>query len=151
MKAATIFVVLLLSGCSAIWHPAFGNKTQIYGLYHNPSVLYWEREVARRYPSGAVMVICHGSPDDAIWMCKPDEGGERSVIGLIAEVRARFPTERIVLCICNPNQLTLPASIKNVSYPMNMIWQFPDQVSGLDFDEGFGIDYIGSVFEFVEQ
>lgn len=151
MKHLLLLALLLVLGCEAAREIQPRNLLKVYGLHQSPAPFYWEREVSRRYPTGTVVVVCHGGIDPDVWMCVPDEGPARTVIGVVSEIRKSNPHARIVLCICNPHGHRLPANITNVTYPLNNIWQFPDRSTGLDFDKGFGTDYIGDIHEFLEQ
>lgn len=90
----------------------------------------WHDEIARRFPTNTVGVLCHGGEFiDGEWIALESRMPEHliRVTDLVAKERAKFPGRTIVLLCCNPGHIELHAS--NVFYAQSSVWCIPDRAT----------------------
>lgn len=90
----------------------------------------WRVEIARRFPTNTVGVLCHGGTFlDNQWVCLAHPNSNHPfelVDDLVKEEQARYPGRTIVLLCCNPAHLQYLGH-PGVFYASGSVWCVPDR------------------------
>lgn len=114
----------------------------------------WAKEFRWKYrESGCVLVGAHGADILGHWFVMSDQYGILPVEKFVDRVRDAFPTDRLVLIVCNPAGVVLDAP--KVTYALTNVWMIPDSAT---IPREFALlrilshgDYAGDVSDFVEN
>lgn len=142
----------LWAGCATLPAAREGVPVVVYSADIDQARDYWPSEAARRYDGDFVVVVCHGYTIGNLWFVTPDGRDPLPTTALIREVRQTYPTERLILVVCNSDGVQIDTP--NVSYAPNIVWVRPDRwvdpVSNVFRDIVMG-NPVGDIHEFLEN
>ena len=124
--------------------------------HFNPSTLYWQQEVGRRYDDAVILFVHGNTGPDGQWWAYPSRDLSPPILmrHMVATVRLRHPGRHIVVVACNPGALRDLDHIRGVSYALENVWMIPERNSYFDFDEWDraqgSTGAVGDIFDFVE-